>query len=166
MDPTRGWANVGGDVFEKSDDVVVRPLFNFGNLIDLELPFLANDRCVFLRNQTQPRHRFAGGGFDFQPDLKFAFVRPDGAHLRSGITVNHLANIKAPPKAEKRLLQKENAPAAEPPERLKITFPNLADLGAQKPAVIFDSYLTTAEQIGHGRDGFAAAFSAGTNGEN
>jgi hypothetical protein len=63
-------------------------------------------------------------------------------------------------------LQKENAPAAEPPERLKITFPNLADLGAQKPAVIFDSYLTTAEQIGHGRDGFAAAFSAGTNGEN
>src|SRR5205814_3758009 len=63
-------------------------------------------------------------------------------------------------------LQKENAPAAQPPERLKITFPNLADLGAQKPAVIFDSYLTTAEQIGHGRDGFAAAFSAGTNGEN
>jgi hypothetical protein len=49
---------------------------------------------------------------------------------------------------------------------LKITFPNLADLGAQKPAVIFDPYLTAAEQIGHGGDGFAAAFGAGTNGEN
>jgi len=34
------------------------------------------------------------------------------------------------------------------------------------PAVIFDPYLTAAEQIGHGGDGFAAAFGAGTNGEN
>src|SRR6266404_2645406 len=122
MDPTRGRPNVGGDVFEKCDDVVVRPLFNFGDLIDLELPFLANDCCVFFRDQTQPRHRFAGDGFDFEPDLKFAFVRPDSAHLRSGITVNHPANIKAPPKAEKRLLQKENAPAAEPPERFENYF--------------------------------------------
>src|SRR5437867_2604089 len=39
-----------------------------------------------------------------------------------------------------RSREKQNAPAAEPPERLKITFPNLADLGAQKPAVIFYSH--------------------------
>ena len=45
MDPTRGRANVGGDVFEKSNDVVIRPLFDFGDLIDLERPFLANDRA-------------------------------------------------------------------------------------------------------------------------
>src|SRR6476620_5313513 len=166
MDPTCGRANVGGNVFEKSDDVVIGLLFNFGDLIDLELPFLANDRCVFFRNQTQPRHRFAGDGFDFQPDLKFAAVRPDGAHLRSGITVNHPGNIKALPKAGKRLLQKENAPAAQPPERLKIAFPTLADLGAQEPAAIFESYLTAAEQVGHSSDGFAAAFGAGADGEN
>jgi hypothetical protein len=49
---------------------------------------------------------------------------------------------------------------------LKITFPNLANLGAQKPAVIFDSHLTAAEQIGHGGDRFAATFSAGTDGDN
>src|SRR6267143_4921676 len=104
MDPTRGRANVGGNVFEKRDDVVVGPLFNFGDLIDLELPFLANEGGVFFGNQTQPRHRFAGDGFDFQPDLKFAFVRPDSAHLRSGITVNHPGNIKALPNAEKRYL--------------------------------------------------------------
>src|SRR5205085_12344396 len=132
MDPARGRANVGGDVFEKSDDVVVRPLFNFGDLIDLELPFLANDRGVFFRNQTQPRHRFAGDGFDFEPDLKFAFVRPDGAHLRSGITVNHPENIKALPNPGKRLLQKENAPAAQPLERLKITLPNFTSLWLAK----------------------------------
>src|SRR5438067_1688653 len=124
VDPTRGRANVGGDVFEKSDDVVVRAPFNFGDLIDLELSFLANSRGVFFRDQTQPRHRFAGDGFDFEPDLKFAFIRPDGAHLRSGITVNHPGNIKALPKAGKGLLQKENAPVVEPPERLQITFPN------------------------------------------
>jgi hypothetical protein len=62
-------------------------------------------------------------------------------------------------------LQKENAPAAQP-ERLKITLPNLANLSAQKPAVIFDFHLTAAEQIGHGGNRFAAAFGAGTNGEN
>jgi hypothetical protein len=42
-------------------------------------------------------------------------------------------------------LQKENAPAAQPPERLKISFPDLADLGPQKPAVIFDPDLTATE---------------------
>src|SRR5207302_11389382 len=73
---------------------------------------------------------------------------------------------KSAAKSRKAFITKENAPAAQPPERLKITFPNLANLRAQKPAVIFDSYLTATEQIGHGGDGFAAAFSAGTNGEN
>src|SRR4029077_6771500 len=135
MDPTRGRADIRRNVFEKSDDVVVGPLFNFGNLIDLELPFLANDRAFFFRNQTHPRHRSAGDSFDFEPDLKFAFARPDGAHLRSGITVNHPGNIKGLPNTGKRLLQKVNAPVAQPPERLKITFPNLADPCAQEPAV-------------------------------
>ena len=166
MNQARGRSDIRRHIFEKSDDVVVRTLFNFGNLIDLELPFFANNRGLFFRNQPQPCHRFARDGFNFEPDLEFARVRPDSAHLRPGITVNHPGNIKALPKAGKRLLQKENAPAAEPPERSEITFPKLADLGAQKPPVIFDSYLTTAEQIGHGRDGFAAAFSAGTDGEN
>ena len=166
MDPARGRANVGSHIFQKRDDVVVRSLFNLKDLLDIELPFFANNCGVFLRNQPQPCHRFAGEGFNFEPDLEFALVRPDGAHLRPGITVNHPGNIKALPKAEKRLLQKENAPAAEPPERLKIAFPNLADLRAQKSAVIFDLHLTAAKQIGNSGDGFSAAFCAGTNGEN
>ena len=166
MDPTRGRADIRRNVFEKSDDVMVGSLFNFGDLIDLELPFLANDRGVFFRDQTQPRHRLAGDGFDFEPDLKFAFVRPDGAHLRSGITVNHPGNIKALPKAGKRLLQKGKRSGSTTTGAFENTFPNLADLGAQEPAVIFDSYLTAAEQIGHGGNGFAAAFGAGGNGEN
>jgi hypothetical protein len=45
-------------------------------------------------------------------------------------------------------------------------FSILADLGAQKSPVIFDSHLTAAEQIGHGSHGFAAAFGAGANSEN
>src|SRR5438270_786966 len=118
MDPARRWADIRGNIFQKSNDVMVSSLFDFGDLIDLELPFFANDRCIFFRDQTQPRHRFAGDGFDFEPDLEFAFIRPDRAHLRSGITVNHPGNIKGLPKAGKRLLRKENAPAAQPPERL------------------------------------------------
>src|SRR5207237_10430916 len=58
-------------------------------------------------------------------------------------------------------LQKENAPAPQPPERLKITFPNLANLAPQKPAVTFDSYLTTANQAGHGGNGSGAACGSG-----
>src|SRR5213596_3428141 len=126
MNPARRRANVGRYIFQKSDDVVVRPLFNFGNLIDLELPFLANGRGVFFRNQTQPSHRFAGDSFNFQPDLEFARLRPDRAHLRPGITVNHPGNIKALAKAGKCLLQKENAPAAEPPERFENYFSELS----------------------------------------
>src|SRR5438094_5067645 len=119
MDPARRRPNVRGDVFEKRDDVVVRSLFNLKDLIELELSFFANSRSIFLWNQAQPRHRFAGDGFDFEPDLEFARVRPDGAHFWPGITVNHRSTIKALPKAGKRLLQKENAPGAESPERLK-----------------------------------------------
>src|SRR5438477_1858028 len=40
---------------------------------------------------------------------------------------------------------KENAPAAEPPERSKFILPRLADLRAQEAAVIFDSHSTAAE---------------------
>src|SRR6266480_321386 len=131
MNPARRPANVGGYIFQKSDDIVVCPLFNFGNLIDLELPFLANGRGVFFRNQTQPSHRFTGDGLNFQPDLEFARLRPDRAHLRPGITVNHPGNIKALLKAGKCLLQKENAPA-ELPERFEIYFAELSKLWRAK----------------------------------
>src|SRR5213080_3026364 len=126
MNPARRRANVGGHIFQKSDDVVVRPLFNFGNLVDLELPFLANGRGVFFRNQTQPSHRFAGDSFNFQPDLEFARLRPDRAHLRPGITVNHPGNIKALAKAGKVYYKKKTLRTAEPPERFEIYFAELS----------------------------------------
>jgi len=60
----------------------------------------------------------------------------------------------------------KNAPAAEPSERFReFIWTRLADLRAQKTAVLFYSHSAAAEQIGYGGDGFAAAFGARTNGE-
>src|SRR5437879_4408977 len=130
MNPARRRADVRCNIFEKGDDVVVRALLNLGDLGDVELPFFTNGHGIFPWNQAQPRHLFASDGFNVEPDLEFARVRPDSAHFRPGITINHRGNIKALPKAGKRLLQKENTPAAEPPERLKTISLPLADLGA------------------------------------
>jgi hypothetical protein len=41
--------------------------------------------------------------------------------------------------------KKENAPAAEPPERFETYFAALADFRAQEAAVIFDSHSAAAE---------------------
>jgi len=37
-----------------------------------------------------------------QPNFKLALIRPDFAHLRPGITVDHAGNIKATAVSEKR----------------------------------------------------------------
>src|SRR3954451_1591058 len=95
MDPARGRPDIGRDVFKESDDIVVRPLFNLSDLVDIELPFLTNDCGIRFRNQAEARHRFASDSFNFQPDLKFAFIRPDATHFWSGITSDHRSTIKA-----------------------------------------------------------------------
>src|SRR5206468_3188596 len=53
-----------------------------------------NLRSVLFRNLAKLCHRFAGEDFNFQPDLKFSLIRPDPAHLRPGITVDHARNIR------------------------------------------------------------------------
>src|SRR5436190_19152116 len=93
MDPARGGADIRCDVFEKSDDVVICPFLDLVDLIDLEFSFFANDRGVFPGNQTEPRHRLAGDGFDLKPDFEFALVRPDSAHFRPGITDDHWSTL-------------------------------------------------------------------------
>src|SRR5204863_312765 len=63
------------------------------DLIDLEFAFFTNDRGVFLWNQTKPRHRVTGDGFDLKPDFQFALVRPDGTHFRPRITGDHRSSL-------------------------------------------------------------------------
>ncbi len=104
MNPARRWAHRFSDVFEKSDNVVVGSLFDLQDFRNRKARSLSNLRSVLLRNLGKLCHRLAGEHFDLQPDFKLALVRPDFAHLRPGITINHAGSIKASGKTEKRFV--------------------------------------------------------------
>ena len=110
MDPAGRWPNRFRDVFQKCDDVVVCALLDLSDLLNRETSALSNLRCILLRNLAKLGHRFAGKHFNFEPDLELALVRPNLAHLWSGIAINHAGNIKAGGKSEKRFVKKKNAP--------------------------------------------------------
>src|SRR5438046_10051762 len=101
MDPARWRAYRLSNVFEKSDDVVVRSLFDFQNLRNRKSRSLLNFGSVLLRNLAKVRHRLTSEYFNLQPDLELALVRPDFAHLWPGITVDHCGKIKATDLCEK-----------------------------------------------------------------
>src|SRR5712671_5367919 len=102
MNPARCGSDRFSDIFQKRDDVVIRSLF------DVEDPWngkpgpLPNLCSILFRNLAKLCHRLAGEHFNFQPDFKLSLVRPDFAHLRPGITVDHAGNIKATAVSEKR----------------------------------------------------------------
>src|SRR6266513_5412782 len=102
MNPARRRPDRFGYIFEKSDDVVVGSLFDFEYLRNREPRPFSNLSSVLLRNLAKLCHCLAGEHFNFQPDLKLSLVRPDFAHLRPGITVDHAGNIKATAVSEKR----------------------------------------------------------------
>src|SRR5436190_7232438 len=102
MNPARRRPDRLGYILEKSDDVVVGSLFDFEDLRNREPRPFSNLSSVFFRNLAKLCHCLAGEHFNFQPDLKLALVRPNFAHLRSGITVDHATNIKATGVSEKR----------------------------------------------------------------
>src|SRR6266699_699835 len=102
MDPARCWPHRFSNVFEKSDDVVICSLLDLQDSGNGEPRSLPNFCSVLFWNLAKLRHRLAGEHFNLQPDLKLALVRPDFAHLRPGITVDHAGNIKATAVSEKR----------------------------------------------------------------
>src|SRR5438128_25764 len=101
MDPARRRADGLSHVLQKSDDVVVRSLFDLQDFRNRKTSSLTNFRGVLLRDLAQLRHRLAGEHFDLKPNLELAFVRPDFAHLWPGITIDHSGNIKASGLSEK-----------------------------------------------------------------
>src|SRR5438876_8120256 len=96
MDPARRRANRFSHILQKSDDVVICPLFDLKDLGNRKSRSLPNFSSVLFRDLTQLRHRLAGEHFDLQPNLELAFVRPDFAHLWPRITVNHSGKINWP----------------------------------------------------------------------
>src|SRR5262245_26649874 len=81
---------------------MVGSLFDLEDLRDGEFRPLSNLSSVLFRNLAELRHCLAGEHFNFQPDLKLSLVRPDFAHLRPGITIDHARNIEGTVESEKR----------------------------------------------------------------
>src|SRR4051812_47362756 len=117
MDPARRRTDRGCHVLEKGNDIMVRPLLDLRDLSNRE-PRLVPDRGgVLLRDLAQLRHCLAGQSLDLQPDLEFALLRPQLAHLWPGITVDHPAKIKAGGETESVLYAKSAASAPRPKRR-------------------------------------------------
>src|SRR5438093_2073171 len=101
MNPARRRADRFSYVFEKSDHVVVRSLFDFQDLRNRKSRPFSNFCSVLLWDLAQVCHRLAGEHLNLQPDLEFACVRPDSAHVWPGVTVDHCITIKATDLREK-----------------------------------------------------------------
>src|SRR2546423_14725883 len=104
MDPTRRWSHRFSNIFEKSDNVMVCPLFDFQDSRDRKSRAFPNFGSVLLWNLPELRHRLTGEHLDFEPDLELTVIRPDLAHLRPGITIDHRRNIKGTDLREKCFL--------------------------------------------------------------
>ncbi len=85
-------AHMFGQMGQERDDV----MFGFGlDFIDarnvkLNILGFPDGVGVFTGDHAQIGHRVTGVGFDFVPDFKFGFGRPDGNHFGAGIARDHL----------------------------------------------------------------------------
>ena len=100
--PARGGPDGCSHVLEKCDDIVIRPLFNLGDLGDGKARPLSYFLRINLRDLAQLGHGLAGERFDLEPDFKFSSLRPKIAHLRAGIAIDHRRKIRARGRLEKR----------------------------------------------------------------
>src|SRR4051812_27563503 len=117
MDPARRRTDRRGDVLEKGDDIMVRPLLDLPDFSNREPRLFSDGGGVLLRDLAQLRHRLARQSLNLQPDLEFSLLRPQLAHLWPGITVDHRAKIKAGGETESVLYAKSAASAPRPKRR-------------------------------------------------
>ncbi len=75
----------------KCDDIVIGALLDLENLRNRKPRPLSDFSRVLFRNLAELGHRLAGEQFNLEPDLEFALVCPDVAHLRPRITIDHAA---------------------------------------------------------------------------
>lgn len=84
---------LGTDFFfqrrQKGDDVMARHFLDGQNAIHIDVGLLTDDVHGFGRNAAHFAPCPADGHFDIQPCAVAVFQRPDTAHFRAGITVNH-----------------------------------------------------------------------------
>ncbi len=105
MNPSSCRSDVGGDVFEESDDVVLRALFDLVDFIDGEPRLGADGPASSIGIDPSLGEGLAGEHFNFEPDREFALLRPEGAHFGTGIPGNHRIDTKnvRPGKSKRQL---------------------------------------------------------------
>lgn len=80
----------------KGDHVMTGFKFNLVDAFNIKLGILAQLSGVFLRNNSQLRPGFARTYFHFEPCIEFIFFGPNGPHLRSAVSFDHILSV--PPK--------------------------------------------------------------------
>ena len=90
VDEARRLADVLRHVGEEGNDVVLGFPFDFIDPFNLEGALVADGGHGVLRDDAQLRLCLASIGLDVEPDLKFGFGFPDGNHLGTGVTRDHL----------------------------------------------------------------------------
>jgi len=74
----------------ESDYVVIQGLLEFFATFEGKGGLGSYNVKVGFGDDTFGHEGFAGQQFDLQPDLKFALFRPDVAHLRTRVALNHV----------------------------------------------------------------------------
>ena len=82
--------NILGDVRQERDDVVVRDRLDLMDAVDIEFCFRANVLGSLFRDLSEFGHGIAGSHLDIQDLLPLVLDRPEMAHFRLSITLDHL----------------------------------------------------------------------------
>ena len=91
MYPARCRTHRSSDIFEECYDIVIGALFDLEDLRNRKARPLSDFNRVSFRNLAELCHRLAGEQLDLKPDLEFALVRPNVAHPRARVTIDHAA---------------------------------------------------------------------------
>src|SRR5438067_13154138 len=126
MNPARGWPDRLRNVLEESDNVVIRPLLDFGDLGNRESRALANRLRIGFRDLAEFRHGLAGEDFDLEPNLEFPLLGPKLAHGSAGITIDHRTNIESKADAGKAIRPEKGASLERVNRRSDALLPGLA----------------------------------------
>ena len=86
MQPARLGTNLLRNRRGKGDHVVLYFRFDLLDALDVEIAALADRLRCFHRNKAVLGEDFTRDGLHLQPGAEFAFVGPDAAHGRAGIT--------------------------------------------------------------------------------
>src|ERR1700730_400344 len=169
MDPPRRRSDRLRHIFKECDDVVIGPFLDLQNLGNGKERALSDFCSIAFGDLAEFGHGFASQHLDFEPDLKFALVRPDLAHFWSGITVDHCAKIKSLLRSRKCFMpQKKSLRGTNHRSDLesRLSIFALANAGADETAVLLNAHFPAAKKISHCCDGLFWILRARTDGEN